>query len=174
MKNKNIDNFNTYIIKLKELLDTNNIDELIYYYKFFSNSDKFISTEIEKDLLDRIINNSIILKKGDFFVGIDTHNNLGCFKYVEVLYNINNSNDLDTALNDGLIIRGIEFLKSGKLPKKFSMGSFINENRVMKILRGFNCNNELEEKEIYKKLILSNDEKKFLLNNFETIIINNI
>lgn len=169
-----MENEENIISRLYELEETFNeltdVDTLLELYQNFDNERfEFLNPYYKSQISERIVNMNIPLKEGDFFCAIYKHSgDVGYYQFIEAFNYFENFRQLQSGLKSGFTVRGVEFLKSGKLPKRKNWGNFIRQNEIVKILRGAS---DLNEKTIYKKLQLSEEDLALLKKEVLPIII---
>lgn len=149
------------LIKLEnKIKETENIEELIEIATAFEYSQsEILNKEYKYEIFEKIISKKSILQPSDCYVAINTKKEINYFKFHQYYNLFENVFELNETLQKGIQVQGVEFLKSGALPvRNYAYQNTISENDILKIVRGQEIFNSVDEKKAYKKLQLSTQD----------------
>lgn len=158
----------------KFFTESTNTIELINAYESIEKDEySFFNSYYKYELAKRIVQLNISFEINDFIVAFDYENKIRYYKYFGGVDYFEDANDLRKQLKKGFMIRGIEFLKSGFLPLKqyFGMSDYIQQENIIKIIRGAYPKNRAEEKKIFKLLQLNQNDLIEFKKNASPILI---
>lgn len=169
------DNFFELTSNLEAFFTTStNVEELINAYEIFDNGKfPFFYYYFKTEIAERIVKLSIPFQENDFLAIVNNQENkIEYYKFIAGVAYFDNVHELRNKLKNGFYIRGLQFLKSGYLPSRKGLGEFIEQTQIIKVVRGLNPKNRSEEKEVFNKLILKEEDLEYLKKNTAPLIIN--
>lgn len=170
MESKNIDRL---LIELSsEIEQTDDVEYLMYIFQIFKNGEyDFLNHYYTHAISEQIVNSSISLKQGDFFLAKNMYSQIQCYKFISGVGYFDSISDIRKRKKEGFSVNAIPFLKSGQLPNRSNVHEWVSENDVIKIIRGFKSENKKDEKALYNLLSLTEAELSILKEGVRPIII---
>lgn len=156
-----------------EIEQANDVDYLMYIFQIFKKGKyEFLNHYYIHAISQLIVNRSISLKQGDFFLAGNMYEEIRSYKFISGVGYFDSISDIRKRQKEGFFIKGIPFLKSGQLPNRTNVDEWVSENGILKIVRGFKCVNKKDEKAVSNLLRLTEADLSILEEGNKPIIIN--
>ncbi|MBE8969934.1 hypothetical protein IQ277_28045 [Nostocales cyanobacterium LEGE 12452] len=170
MKGRNIDKL---LLELSnEIEQSNDVDYLMYIFEIFKNGEyEFLNHYYVHRISQQIVNSSISLKQGDFFLAGNMYDEIRSYKFISGVGYFDRISDIRKRQKEGFFVKGVPFLKSGQLSNKRNFDEWVSENYILKIVRGFECVNKKDEKTVFNLLKITETELSILEEGNRPIIV---
>lgn len=170
MRSKNIDKL---LFELSsEIEQTNDVEYLMYIFQIFKSGEyEFLNHYYIHTISRLIVNRSISLKQGDFFLARNMYDEIRSYKFVSGVGYFDSISDIRKRQKEGFFVKGIPFLKSGQLSNRSNVDEWVSEKDVIKIIRGFEVVNKKDEKAVFNLLRATEADLTILEEGNKPIII---
>lgn len=169
MAGKNIDRLLSELYS--EIHQTNDVEYLMYIFQIFKKGKyEFLNHYYAHVISQLIVDCSISLEQGDFFLA-NAYGEIRSYKFKSGVGYFDSIADIRERQKDGFFVKGIPFLKSGQLPSRTNVDQWVSESEIIKIVKGFRCVNNKDEKAVYNLLRLTEEDLSILKEGNRPIII---